>query len=84
MLYTIHNKAATLNGQKLQRDITPTTFHLIDSKFNQVISFSVPISIPNIKALAHFLRYLVTDVPQIEIALFQYVVLGQFIQSKMG
>ena len=26
--------------------------YLIGSKFNQVISFSVPISIPNIKALA--------------------------------
>ena len=49
MLYT--NKATTLNGQKLRRAITPT-FHLIGSKFNQVISPSIPISIPNIMALA--------------------------------
>ena len=47
----VHNKATTLNGQKLRRAITPT-FHLIGSKFNQVISSSIRISIPNIKALA--------------------------------
>ena len=50
MLCTIKQKR--LNGKILQRTITPTTFHLIGSKFNQVISSSVPISIPNIKALA--------------------------------
>ena len=33
------------------KGITPT-FHLIGSKFNQVISSLIPISIPNIKALA--------------------------------
>ena len=49
--YAIHNTATTLNGQKLRRAITPT-FHLIGSKFNQVISSSIPISIPNIMALA--------------------------------
>ena len=48
MLYTI--KQLHL-GQKLRRAITPT-FHLIGSKFNQVISSSIPISIPNIMALA--------------------------------
>ena len=32
----MHKKATTLNDQKLQRAITPTTFHLISSKFNQV------------------------------------------------
>ena len=41
--------------KKLQRAITPPPFQLIDSKFNQVISFSVPISTPNIKALAQIL-----------------------------
>ena len=40
------------NSQKLQRAITPTKFHITGCKFNQVISSSVPISIPNIKALA--------------------------------
>ena len=50
MLYTIHNKATTLNGPKLRRAITPT-FHSIGSKFIQVNS-SIPISIPNIMALA--------------------------------
>ena len=44
-----------INGQKLQRAITPTTFHLIDSKPNQVISSSVPVSILNIKVLAQIL-----------------------------
>ena len=33
-IYAIHNKATTLNGQKLQRAITPTPFDLIGSKFN--------------------------------------------------
>ena len=47
----MHNKATTLNGQKLLKAITPT-FHLIGSKFNQVISSSIPISIPNIMAPA--------------------------------
>ena len=28
-VYAIHNKATTLNDQKLQRAITPTTFNLI-------------------------------------------------------
>ena len=50
-LMHIHNKAMTLNGQKLRRAVTPT-FHLIGSKFNQVISSSIPISILNIMALA--------------------------------
>ena len=50
-----NNKAKTLNGKQLQRAITPTTFHLIGSKFNQVISSSVQISISNIKALAQIL-----------------------------
>ena len=46
---------------KLQTAISPTTFHLIDRKFNQVISTSVPIKIPNIKALAQiFLDILLT------------------------
>ena len=56
MLYSIHNKATTLNGQKLQRAIIPT-FHLIVSKFNLVISSSIPISIPK-----YFLRYLADNV----------------------
>ena len=46
---SMHKKAT--NGEKLQRAITPT-FHLIGWKFNQVISSSVPVSIPIIKALA--------------------------------
>ena len=49
MLYTI--KQQHISGRKLQRTIT-LTFHLIGSKFNQVISFSIPISRPNIMALA--------------------------------
>ena len=48
----MHKKATRLNGQKLQRTITPTLFQLIGWNFNQVISSSVPISIPNIKAVA--------------------------------
>ena len=52
--YMKFQKTITLNGQKLQRAITPTTFHLIGWKFNQVISL-VAISIPNIKALAQTL-----------------------------
>ena len=55
LTYAMHNKATTLNGKKLQRAVTPTTFQLIGWKFNQVISTSVPISIPNIKALAQIL-----------------------------
>ena len=49
MLYTI--KQQHISGRKLQRTIT-LTFHLSGSKFNQVISFSIPISRPNIMALA--------------------------------
>ena len=48
MLYTIKQRQ---NGQKLRRAITPA-FHLIGSKFNQVTSSSIPVSIPNITALA--------------------------------
>ena len=51
----MHNKATTLKSLILQRVITPTTFHLIVRKFNQVISSSVPISILNIKALDQIL-----------------------------
>ena len=53
--HAIHYKATTLKGQNLQRAITPATFHLTGSKFNQVISFTIQISIPNIMALASIL-----------------------------
>ena len=55
MLYAMHKKATTLNGQKLQRAITPTTFHLIQWKFSQVNPSSVQISMSNIKALVQIL-----------------------------
>ena len=45
----MHKKATTLKGQKLQ---SANNISFIDWKFNQVISSSVQISIPNIKALA--------------------------------
>ena len=52
MLYTI---SSNIKWPEIAKAITPTTFHLIGSKFKQVISFSVPISIPNIKTKAHIL-----------------------------
>ena len=58
-----HNKATTLNGQKLQRAITPTAFHLIGSKVNSIISSSVPINTVNIKALRQkLIRYLANEI----------------------
>ena len=39
-------------AKKLQRAITPTKFHKNCQKFIQIIFFSAPISIPNIKTLA--------------------------------
>ena len=54
----MHMKATGfINSLKLQRAVTPTTFHFFGLKFNWVVSSSVPISIhvPNIKALAQTL-----------------------------
>ena len=59
--HAIHNKAMTLNGQKLRRAVTPT-FHLIGSKFNQVISSSIPVYQISWLWLKYFLRYLADKV----------------------